>query len=49
MQEEQANATHNIIDKSEHQISRQQLGHQSWSLLHMITGAFPETFDDNLR
>lgn len=25
------------------------MGRQSWSLLHMMTGAFPEKFDNNLR
>lgn len=25
------------------------MGRQSWSLLHMITGAFPQKFDDGLR
>lgn len=48
--EEEQNATGwKIINQTEHTMTREQLGHQSWTLLHMVTGGFPETFDDNLR
>jgi FAD-linked sulfhydryl oxidase len=37
-----------IITKGEHVISRKELGHNSWTLLHMVTGAFPDEINEVL-
>ena len=31
-----------LIDEGEHNITRQELGHMGWTILHMMTGSFPE-------
>ena len=31
-----------LIDEDEHNITRQELGHMGWTILHMMTGSFPE-------
>jgi hypothetical protein len=43
MKEIQQEKGHKIINQTafDHVITREQLGHQSWTLLHMITGGFP--------
>lgn len=30
-----------LIEEGEHNITRQELGHMGWTMLHMMTGAFP--------
>lgn len=37
-----------IIEKGEHQISRQELGKMGWTLLHMISGSFPKDIPADL-
>jgi FAD-linked sulfhydryl oxidase len=49
MLEEQPKSGQNISNNTEHAITREQLGRQTWALLHMITGGFPDTFNDILR
>lgn len=39
---EQKDVEKKILDQAEHKISRQELGHNSWTFLHMVTGGFPE-------
>lgn len=38
-----------LLNTSSHAISREQLGRQSWTLLHMISGQMPDAIDDMLR
>jgi len=37
-----------IIDEGAHNISRQELGHMGWTILHMMTGSFPEDIPPEL-
>ena len=48
MEEEQKNTGQAIIDKGEHHVSRQELGHNAWQLLHMMTGSFPDEIPEPL-
>ena len=38
-----------LIEKGEHEITRQQLGRMGWTMLHMMTGSFPEEITPELR
>jgi hypothetical protein len=38
-----------LIEEGEHQINRQELGRMGWTILHMMTGAFPEEITPELR
>ena len=42
MENEQADKEKKILDSEQHHISRKELGQNSWTLLHMVTGGFPE-------
>ena len=42
MENEQSDKEKKILDSEQHHISRKELGHNSWTLLHMATGGFPE-------
>ena len=38
-----------LLNTSSHKISREQLGRQSWMLLHMMSGQMPDVIDADLR
>lgn len=38
-----------IIEEGEHKITRQELGHMGWTILHMVTGSFPAEITPELR
>jgi hypothetical protein len=42
MIEEQNIKDDQLISNDDHKISREQMGHNAWELLHMMTGSFPD-------
>lgn len=44
LNEEQAKTNDQLIENGKHEITREELGHNSWELLHMMTGSFPNGF-----
>ena len=38
-----------LIEEGEHKISRSELGRMGWTMLHMMTGSFPEEITPELR
>ena len=48
-EEEKKKDTTQLIEKGEHEITRQQLGRMGWTMLHMMTGSFPEEITPELR
>lgn len=48
-QEEENKNTTALIEEGEHKITRQELGRMGWTMLHMMTGSFPDEITPELR
>ena len=38
-----------LVNSTKAKVTREELGHNTWQLLHMISGTVPDKFDDNFQ